>query len=120
MKFKSFLMSAKAEVGQMSTAVASGGNNVKLTNAVRVVYSKEIEYKALPVMRFLQFANVKTELGVQPGLTIQMLTYDNLKLGGSLVEGTNMKTQALSSSMKSITVQEYGNAVGVSELLLQS
>lgn len=118
--FKSFLMSAKAEVGQMSTAVASGGNNVKLTNAVRVVYSKEIEYKALPVMRFLQFANVKTELGVQPGLTIQMLTYDNLKLGGSLVEGTNMETQALSSSMKSITVQEYGNAVGVSELLLQS
>lgn len=120
MKFKSFLMSAKAEVGQMSTAVTHSGNNVKLTNAVRVVYSKEIEYKALPVMRFLQFANVKTELGVQPGLTIQMLTYDNLKLGGSLTEGTNMTTQALSSSMKSITVQEYGNAVGVSELLLQS
>ena len=118
--FKSFLMSAKAEVGKMSTAVTNSGNNVKLTNAVRVVYSKEIEYKALPVMRFLQFANVKTELGVQPGLTIQMLTYDNLKLGGSLVEGTNMQTQALSSSMKSITVQEYGNAVGVSELLLQS
>ena len=118
--FKSFLMSAKAEVGKMSTAVTNSGNNVQLTNAVRVVYSKEIEYKALPVMRFLQFANVKTELGVQPGLTIQMLTYDNLKLGGSLVEGTNMQTQALSSSMKSITVEEYGNAVGVSELLLQS
>ena len=118
--FRRFLVSAKAEVGHMSTAVVNSGNNVKLTNAIRTVYSKEIEYKALPVMRFLQFATVKTELGVQPGLTIQMLTYDNLKLGGSLTEGTNMKTQALSSSMKSITVTEYGNAVGVSELLLQS
>ena len=117
--FRRFLVSAKAEVGQMSTAVVNSGNNVKLTNAIRTVYSKEIEYKALPVMRFLQFATVKTELGVQPGLTIQMLTYDNLKLGGSLTEGTNMKTQALSSSMRSITLTEYGNAVGVSELLLQ-
>ena len=119
MKFKSFLMSAKAE-GQMSTAVATGGNNVQLTNAVRVVYSKEIEYKALPVMRFLQFANVKTELGVQPGLTIQMLTYDNVKLGGKLTEGVRINGQAMSTSMKSITVHEHGNAITVSQLLLVS
>lgn len=118
--FRKFMLNAKAEVGKMSTAVTNDGTSIKLTNAVRTVYSKEIEFKALPVMRFLQFAKVKTELGTQPGLTIQMLTYDNLKLGGKLVEGTNMNTQALSSSLKSITVQEFGNAVGVSELLLQS
>lgn len=105
---------------QMSTAVVNGGSLVKLDNLTRVVYSKDIEFKALPIMRFFQFATVKTELGVTPGLTIQMLTYDNLKLGGKLVEGTKMTTQALSSSMKSITVEEKGNAVAVSELLLQS
>lgn len=105
---------------QMSTAVTNSGNLVKLDNLTRVVYSKDIEFKALPIMRFFQFATVKTELGVTPGLTIQMLTYDNLKLGGKLTEGTKMTTQALSSSMKSITVEEKGNAIAVSELLLQS
>ena len=109
-----------ADESKVSTAVTNSGNQVKLDNAVRVVYSKEIEFKALPVMKFLQFAKEKTELGVEPGLTISMLTYDNLKLGGKLVEGTKMTTQALSSSMKQITVGERGNAIAVSELLLHS
>ena len=117
---KRVLMKVHAE-NQMSTATeTSQSGQVQLTDAVRMVYSKEIEYKALPNMRFLQFAEVKTELGVEPGLTISMLTYDNLKLGGALKEGIKMTTQALSSSMKQITVGERGNAVAVSELLLVS
>lgn len=116
---KSILLTVKAD-SKMATAVENGGALVKLDKLTRVVYAREIEFKALPVMRFFQFATVKTELGTTPGLTIQMLTYDNLKLGGNLTEGTKMTTQALSSSMKSITVQEKGNAVAVSELLLQS
>ena len=71
-------------------------------------------------MRFFQFATVKNELGVEPGLTISMLTYDNLKLGGALTEMQSMTTQAMSGSTKQITVTEYGNAVSASELLLQS
>lgn len=106
--------------GKVSAAVTNSGNYVKLTDAVRTVYSKEIEFKALPNMRFYQFATVKTELGVEPGLTISMLTYDNLTLGGALVEGTDMTTQNMSGSTKQITVQEYGNAVSVTELLIQS
>lgn len=117
--FKSFTLRAYA-AGKTTTAVVTGGDNVKFTDAVRMVYSKEIEFKALPVMRFFQFATVKTELGTEPGLTISMLTYDNLALGGALTEMTNMTTQALSGSTKQITVQEYGNAVSVSELLIQS
>lgn len=118
-KLNLFMLNVKAE-SKMATAVVNEGSNVKLDQLTRVVYSREIEFKALPVMRFFQFAQVKTELGTTPGLTIQMLTYDNLKLGGGLKEGTRMTTQALSSSMKSITVAEKGNAVAVSELLLQS
>lgn len=105
---------------QYTTAVVTGGNNVKFTDAIRLVYSKEIEYKALPVMRFMQFATTKTEFGVEPGLTISMLTYNNLKLGGALTEMTKMQTQAMSGSTKQITVSEYGNAIGFSELLIQS
>ena len=104
----------------VNTAVNNSEGMSKLDDATRIVYAKEIQFKAMPNMRFFQFASVKTELGVQPGLTISMMTYDNLALGGTLTEGVPMVGKALSNSMKSITVAEKGNAVKVSELLLQS
>lgn len=120
--FSAFIRKAAMRVNAdtVSSAVTNNATFIKFSDAVRMVYSKEIEFKALPNMRFFQFAQVKTELGVEPGLTISMLTYDNLTLGGALVEGVNMSTQNLSGSTKQITVQEYGNAVAVTELLLQS
>lgn len=106
-------------VSQTGT-LGNGSTAVQLSNAVRIVYSKEIEFTAMPVMKFYQFATVKTELGTEPGLTIEMLVYNNLTKGGKLTEGTRMQTQALSSSMKQITVTEQGNAVAVTELTLKS
>ena len=117
--FNSFMVRAYA-TSKTTTAVVDGGATVKFSDGVRMVYSKEIEFKALPNMRFFQFATVRTEFGVEPGLTISMLVYDNLALGGALTEMTSMTTQALSGSTKQITVKEYGNAVSVSELLIQS
>jgi N4-gp56 family major capsid protein len=117
--FGRFMLKAYAD-SKLTTAVVNSGNNVQFDEVIRAVYSKEIEFKALPNMRFLQFATVKTELGVEPGLTISMLTYDNLTLGGALTEGTRMTTQALSGSLKSITVGERGNAIAVSQLLITS
>ena len=115
-------MAIKAHADGVTVATSQGVTNggTLFSDGVRLVYSKEIEFKALPIMRFSQFATQKTELGVEPGLTISMLTYDNLKLGGALQEMQNMSTQALSGSMKQITVQEHGNAVSNSELLIQS
>jgi len=117
--FNAFAVKAYAAV---TVATQQGANNggTLFSNGTRIVYSREIEFKALPIMRFSQFATQKTELGVEPGLTISMLTYDNLALGGALQEMQNMSTQALSGSMKQITVQEHGNAVSNSELLIQS
>ena len=119
--FAKFIMRAHA-VNATTVATQTGATNggTLFSDGVRMVYSKEIEFKALPIMRFSQFATQKTELGVEPGLTISMLTYDNLKLGGALQEMQKMSTQALSGSMKQITVQEHGNAVSNSELLIQS
>lgn len=113
----------KAHAESATTVATSQGatnGGTLFSDGVRLVYSREIEFKALPIMRFSQFATEKTELGVEPGLTISMLTYDNLKLGGALEEMKSMTTQALSGSMKQITVQEHGNAVSNSELLVQS
>ena len=115
----SMLVKAYADVTVATSTGATNGGTL-FSDGTRLVYSREIEFKALPVMRFSQFATQKTELGVEPGLTISMLTYDNLKLGGSLQEMQNMSTQALSGSMKQITVQEHGNAVSNSELLIRS
>lgn len=134
-KFKSLFRVAMADTLGVNTPVTppemntvvqatgtslTGGTAVKLDHHVRVVYSKEIEFKALPIMRFLQFAKIKTELGVQPGLEIQMMTYNNLKKGGALTEGVRMQSQGLRASMKSIRVGERGNAITVSELSLQT
>ena len=117
------VLSIKAHAeSTVTVATQQGATNggTLFSDGTRLVYSREIEFKALPIMRFSQFATQKTELGVEPGLTISMLTYDNLKLGGALQEMQNMSTQALSGSMKQITVQEHGNAVSNSELLIQS
>lgn len=123
--FSKLFMNVKAD-GQMNTVTQpsgttlAGGEAVLLDNHVRTVYSKEIEFKAMPILRFLQFARQKTELGTEPGLKISMMTYNNLKRGGALQEGVRMSAQALSSTMKHITVGERGNAVAVSELSLKT
>jgi N4-gp56 family major capsid protein len=74
----------------------------------------------MPILRFEQFAVKKTELGVQPGLTINFMRYNNLGDASQLVEGVRMETNALTSSQFSITVAEHGYAVAVSELLLNA
>lgn len=104
----------------VATATGQTNGGTLFSDLTRTVYSKEIEFKALPVMRFMQFASTKTELGTEPGQTISMLTYNNLTLGGKLEEGRNIVTQALSGSSKQLTVSEYGNAVSVTELQLQT
>jgi len=48
------------------------------------------------------------------------MRYNNLTPGGVLDENEPMTTQALSASQIHIEVKEYGNAIKVSELLLQS
>ena len=119
-----FVMAAHADTytPDFTAATAQGAANggTRFTDAIRLVYSREIEFKALPLMRFMQFAVQKTELGVEPGNTIAMLTYNNLALGGTLEEAKNMTTQAVSGSMKQISVTEHGNAVSHTELLLHT
>jgi N4-gp56 family major capsid protein len=104
----------------MTTATASGPGFSALLTAVRDVYSAEIYFQALPNLRFDQFATRKEELGVQPGSTIVMPKFGNIKRGGTLTEGVRIQTKAMSMSTTSISVAEKGNAIGMSERLLQT
>jgi N4-gp56 family major capsid protein len=97
----------------------SGANNT-LGQAIQTIWSKEILFQAMPILRFEQFAVKKTELGVQPGLTINFMRYNNLPNASQLVEGVRMQTVALTASQFSITVAEQGFAVSVTELLLNA
>jgi N4-gp56 family major capsid protein len=104
----------------LSTAVANGAGFNQMLDATRDVFSAEIWFAAMPIMKFDQFTTKKTELGTQPGKTIQIPKYGNIKRGGRLTEGVRIKTNGMSLSNKSVDVGEWGNAVGFSEFLLQT
>lgn len=103
-----------------ASPTAYTGPNSTLSPVIQTIWSKEILFQALPILRFEQFAIKKTELGVQPGLTINFTRYNNLGKASQLVEGVRMQTAALTANQFSITVAEHGYAVAVSELLLNA
>ena len=124
-------MALPAPVGGAITGAGLGAitttgysSDATLSPAIQQIWSKEILFQAMPVLRFEQFAVKKTELGVQPGLTINFMRYNNLSVdesqGATLSEGVRMEPVALSASQIQITVTEHGQAVAVTELLLNA
>ena len=111
-----------AGLGSITTTGYSSDST--LSPAIQQIWSKEILFQAMPVLRFEQFAVKKTELGVMPGLTINFMRYNNLTTseatGAELTEGVRMEPVALSASQIQITVKEQGQAVAVTELLLNA
>ena len=115
------MASAVTGTGNLAAApTAYSGANSQLTQAIQTIWSKEILFQSMPILRFEQFAVKKTELGVAPGLQINFMRYNNLGFAGSLVEGVRMQTNALTAQQFSITVAEHGYAIAVSELLLNA
>ena len=102
------------------SGVDTAGDVVALPEAILEVYSMDILREALGVMRFDEFAVKKTELSKMPGETINMTRYNNITRGGPLDEQTAMTKQNMTATQQSITVTEYGNAIGVTEKLLQT
>lgn len=111
-----------AGLGSITTTGYS--SDATLSPAIQTIWSKEILFQAMPILRFEQFAVKKTELGVMPGLTVNFMRYTNLSVaddvGAELTEGVRMEPTALSASQISITVKEQGKAVAVTELLLNA
>jgi len=103
-----------------ASPTAYSGSNSQLTQSIQTIWSKEILFQSMPILRFEQFAVKKTELGVAPGLQINFMRYNNLGAASALVEGVRMSTAALTAQQFSITVAEHGYAIAVSELLLNA
>lgn len=102
------------------SGVATAGDIVALPEAILDVYSLDIQYTAQGIMRYEEFAVYKTELGTLPGMTVKFTYYSDLTRGAQLAENTALVPQSMAANQKAITVAEYGNAVGVSELLLRT
>lgn len=115
-----------AVTGANLSAITTTGysSDTTLSPAIQTIWSKEILFQAMPVLRFEQFAVKKTELGVMPGLTVNFMRYNNLTTddaaGAELTEGVRLEPSALSASQIQITVKEQGKAVAVTELLLNA
>ena len=101
------------------TGVSTAGEYVALPEGLLDVYSMDIMHTAQGIMRYEEFAVMKTELTAVSGQTVQFTSYANITRGGQLTENVPMETRAMSASQASITVTEWGNAIGVSEKLLQ-
>jgi len=116
------MASALTGTGNLAAApTAYSGSNSQLTQAIQTIWSKEILFQAMPILRFEQFAVKKTELGVAPGLQINFMRYINLSPSSApLTEGVRMETKSLTAEQIQITVAEHGYAVAVSELLLNA
>ena len=104
----------------ITSAQTTGGGFVALLAAIRDVYSAEIYFQAQPNLRFDQFATRKEELGAVPGANIVMPKFGAIKRGGKLTEGVRLQTRAMSLSTTNISVDEQGNAIGMTERLLQT
>jgi N4-gp56 family major capsid protein len=114
-------VTAPAGVNVAGYGASPATGTTLLSPAIQTIWSKEILFQAMPVLRFEQFAVKKTELGVMPGLTVNFMRYNNLPIpSGPLVEGIRMKTHGISAQQYRITVAEQGFAVAVSELLLNA
>ena len=116
------MASAITGTGQLAGApTAYSGSNSQLSQAIQTIWSKEILFQAMPILRFEQFAVKKTELGVAPGLRVNFLRYKNFAVDPTpLTEGVRMTTNALTAEQIAITVAEHGYGVAVSELLLNA
>ena len=114
--------SAITGTGQLAAApTAYSGTNSQLSQAIQTIWSKEILFQAMPILRFEQFAVKKTELGVAPGLRVNFLRYKNFSVDPTpLVEGVRMTTNSLTAEQIAITVAEHGYATAVSELMLNA
>jgi N4-gp56 family major capsid protein len=105
----------------VNTTTAYDATSVALGNVlIREAYARDILFLAQPLMHYFRFVTYREELGVQPGLTINIPTYRNIKRGKQLTEGVKMETQAMSAFNKQITVHEWGNALAFTELAMRA
>jgi len=87
-----------------------------LPDALRVIYSSELDFTAKPMLIYDQFTERKNDFKGQKGTSITWTVYQNLPPSiKPLIEDQDVGGMAISDFQTSLTVQEYGTAVGTTE-----
>lgn len=95
------------------TGVATAGDIVGIPANILTVHTNDLLFEAMPIMRYDQFAVVRRDLQAQPGDTISFSKYGNLTRGGTIAENADLEAKSMSKTAITISVTEYGNAVGL-------
>lgn len=102
------------QTGVVTTqGVTNGG--IKIDNAVLDVYASEILRDSLPSLRFYQFAEVLVDLqGGNAGDTLKIQKLQSSGIGSKLQELKEIETKSLNFTYKTITLDEWGDAIAMS------
>lgn len=101
------------------TGVTTIGNVRALPQALMNLYSKRIEFEAMHAMHFISFADIVPDFSKQKGETIIFTVYRNVQRGGKLVEGVRLTERTMQAYQVPLSIDEYGNAIGVTEKMLK-
>lgn len=90
-----------------------------LSGDILDVYSDEILYNALPVMKWLQFATIREDLMKHSGERVRFIKRSALRGLANLTEGVDMPTGSVSTTEIFIEVDEYGFAFPITRKALE-
>jgi N4-gp56 family major capsid protein len=111
---KNKLLFAFCDTGVVTTEGATNGG-IQIDHAVLDVYASEILRDSLPALRFYQFAEVLVDLqGGNAGDTLKIQKLQSIGIGKKLQELQDIETKSLNFTQKSVTLDEWGDAVAVS------
>ena len=92
----------------------------ELNSSVRTFYSKELIEQSLPQLVFYRFAKKKTDLSKEAGDSITFTKFADIEEGKELADGVQLTEEKLTDEEIKISVGEWGKAISVSELALQT
>lgn len=89
-----------------------------LPDTMRTIYSTELEFTSRGNVIYDQFAERKNDFSGQKGTTVTWTVYQNLPPSiRPLVEDQDVGGMGVSDFQTSLTIQEYGTAIGTTEKL---
>jgi N4-gp56 family major capsid protein len=109
-------MPPPAPVTDIITANTAG--SFQLPHALRTIYSAELEYTSQPMLVYDQFSEVKTDFRVQKGQQAYWTIFQHLPPAiQPLVANQDVEGESIQDFQVSLTVDEYGDAIGTVEEL---
>jgi N4-gp56 family major capsid protein len=101
------------------SGIATAGDVLAFPQGMLEVFSMDMEHEAVGASLFAQFAIEQTELGKVVGEKVTFTRYANMTRGTRLKESSPIVARTLSATQRSLIVDEFGNAIELTDKLLK-